>query len=191
MLGKSITAWAISVYGTLQGSFEDGAIYQTWFSFPRSKGVYETFTCTQKYRANGKHEMIGVENYLGKSSFEVGASTGRYNNVNMADEIDASDWNFAGWQQSFSVDGLALPQIELQDGEIGCGAMRVFEAVGSLMPTIEKRYGEEVDWIRGMDWRKTQKVKSGWKKWSGPTDNSPEGADSDQFKLDINCPACL
>ena len=47
--GRSLTAWAVTMFSTLSGDFVDDTYYQTWFSFPsvNETGVYETFTCTQ------------------------------------------------------------------------------------------------------------------------------------------------
>ena len=67
-LGKSLTVWILSMHATLSGDLEDGAYYQTWFTFPLDSGIDETFTCTMQYNASG-NDFYGINNYEGNASF--------------------------------------------------------------------------------------------------------------------------
>ena len=96
-LGKSLTVFVVTMHSTLTGALEDGAYYQTWFTFPLDSGD-ETFTCTMQYNAAGG-EFYGINNYEGDSSFAWKSGKTNYlTSHNEEDRVDVSEWDFAGWR---------------------------------------------------------------------------------------------
>ena len=191
-LGKSLTVFVVTMHSTLTGALEDGAYYQTWFTFPLETGD-ETFTCTMQYNASG-NEFYGINNYEGDLSHEWKA--GRTNYVtshNDSDLVDTSDWDFAGWRHESDfedIQEIQIPENVLAPGELGCTASRIFSATGGLLGLIEKYYKKEVNQIRKFDWTQRYKVQSGWKKWSNERQSVPTGANANAFNMVLDCADC-
>ena len=146
-LGKSLTVFVVTMHSTLTGQMEDGAYYQTWFTFPLESGD-ETFTCTMQYNALG-NEFYGINNYQGDSSFDWKAGKTNYltSTENEEDVVDTSEWDFAGWRHETDfedIQEIQIPVNELGAGELGCSASRIFSATGGLLGLIEKYYKSEV-----------------------------------------------
>ena len=106
-----------------------------------------------------------IQNYETENDFTASNVYGNYLYQNKADEVNISEWDFAGWRNQFKID-VTVPDQELKSTEVGCVASRIIYAEGGLLRTITNYFPEEVEWIWKFDFKEEHKIKTGWKSWS-------------------------